>query len=116
MLPRLVKGRALWMVAGRHAVVHHVVGRRYEFQLTDTDEAMSACPARPLIDRDDLLRRVDLDALLEALSGCRVGGRWHCPDAGHPDEHPSVTVQVGADGVGRGGAGPVGITARRSTP
>lgn len=41
LLPRLTKGRALWMVAGRNAVVHHVLGE-HETVLTDTDSAMAA--------------------------------------------------------------------------
>jgi hypothetical protein len=41
LLPRLVKGRALWRVADRAAIVHHVVGEE-ELALTDTDAAMSA--------------------------------------------------------------------------
>jgi hypothetical protein len=53
------------------------------------------------IDRDDLLLRVELEDLLEFLSGPPVAGRWRCPDAGHPDEHPSVTVRPGHDGIQR---------------
>lgn len=41
LLPRLTKGRALWMVAGRNAVVHHILGV-HEQALTDTDVAMTA--------------------------------------------------------------------------
>jgi hypothetical protein len=41
LLPRLTKGRALWMVAGRNAVVHHVLGA-HEAVLTYTDVAMAA--------------------------------------------------------------------------
>ena len=40
LLPRLAKGRALWIIAGRKAVVHHVLGG-HEVVLTDTDSAMS---------------------------------------------------------------------------
>jgi hypothetical protein len=40
LLPELTKGRALWLVAGRKAVVHHVVGW-HEAHLTDTDAAMA---------------------------------------------------------------------------
>ena len=37
-----------------------------------------------------------------ALGGAGDGdGRWHCPDRDHPDEHPSVTMQVDGDGVQR---------------
>jgi hypothetical protein len=54
------------------------------------------------IDRDELLARVDLRALLDALSGGGgERGRWHCPDRDHPDTHPSVTVSVDAAGVQR---------------
>jgi DNA primase len=53
------------------------------------------------IDRDDLLRRVELDDVLDHLSGPAVAGRWRCPDASHPDEHPSVTVRAGHDGIQR---------------
>jgi hypothetical protein len=41
LLPELTKGRAVWLVAGRKAVVHHVLGH-HEAYLTDTDEAMTA--------------------------------------------------------------------------
>ncbi len=41
LLPRLTRYRALWMVAGRNAVVHHVLGE-LETVLTDTDSAMAA--------------------------------------------------------------------------
>ena len=41
LLPELTKGRALWLVAGRKAVVHHVLGW-HEAHLTDTDAAMTA--------------------------------------------------------------------------
>jgi hypothetical protein len=41
LLPRLPKGRSLWIVAGRNAVVHHVVPE-HELKLTDTDAAMAA--------------------------------------------------------------------------
>ncbi len=39
LLPELTKGRALWLVAGRKAVVHHVLGW-HEAHLTNTDTAM----------------------------------------------------------------------------
>jgi hypothetical protein len=42
LLPRLTKGRALWVVAGRSAVVHHAVGAKTEAALVDTDAAMAA--------------------------------------------------------------------------
>ena len=54
------------------------------------------------VDRDELLARVDLEALLDALVGdADQRGRWHCPERDHPDEHPSVSVRVSADGVQR---------------
>ena len=57
-------------------------------------------PGRP--DRDDVLARVDLDTLLDALcTGGDGHGRWRCPDRDHADEHPSVTTQVARDGVQR---------------
>jgi hypothetical protein len=58
---------------------------------------------RGSVDRDDLLRRIDLEALLDALSGDGIsrGGRWRCPDRDHPDYHPSVSVTVGGDGIQR---------------
>jgi DNA primase len=56
---------------------------------------------RPGIDRDELLHRVPLEDVLERLSGPAVAGRWRCPDAGHPDEHPSVTVTVRPDRIQR---------------
>ena len=50
---------------------------------------------RRRVDRDELLARVDLRALLDALTGAAgERGRWHCPDRDHPDAHPSVTVGV----------------------
>ncbi len=55
------------------------------------------------MDRDELLARVDLEALLDSLSGAPADGRrrWHCPERSHPDVHPSVSVRVGTDGVQR---------------
>lgn len=41
LLAQLTKGRALWIVANRKAVVHHVVGA-HELALTFTDAAMTA--------------------------------------------------------------------------
>ena len=40
LLPRLTRGRAVWNVAGRWAVVQHVIGAHETF--TDTDQAMVA--------------------------------------------------------------------------
>ncbi|MEP7112201.1 MAG: toprim domain-containing protein [Ilumatobacteraceae bacterium] len=54
------------------------------------------------MDRDEVLRRVELTDLLDALSGPPgPNRRWRCPDPGHPDEHPSVTVRVDQSGVQR---------------
>lgn len=54
------------------------------------------------VDRDELLARVDLAALLDELvAPADQRRRWHCPDRDHPDEHPSVTIRVGAGGVER---------------
>ena len=41
LLPRLTRGRAVWMVAGRNAIVQHVIGRA-EHSIVNTDEAMAA--------------------------------------------------------------------------
>ena len=69
---------------------------------TQGSGSISDAPARHRIDRDELLARVDLRALLDALSGeAGERGRWHCPDRDHPDTHPSVTVSVDAAGVQR---------------
>jgi len=59
-----------------------------------------------MIDRDDLLRRTDLAALLDELSpapAIRLGpnARWHCIDAGHDDQHPSITMFVDRRGIER---------------
>ena len=59
-----------------------------------------------MIDRDDLLRRTDLAALLDELSpapASRLGptARWHCIDPGHDDQHPSITMFVDRHGVER---------------
>ena len=42
LLPRLTRGRSVWTVAGRAAVVQHVIGSGIEREITDTDEAMAA--------------------------------------------------------------------------
>ena len=44
LIRRLVVGRALWLVAGRAAVVQHVIGG-HERHLVDTDAAMTANPS-----------------------------------------------------------------------
>jgi len=43
LLPRLAKGRALWKVGGRTAVVAHVIGPD-ELGFCDTDSAMTDHP------------------------------------------------------------------------
>lgn len=56
------------------------------------------------IDRDELLARIDLAQVLDALTtGHGAGHRrtWNCPDADHPDVHPSVTVRTDSRGVQR---------------
>jgi len=50
----------------------------------------------PLIDRDEVLQRVDLVELATELCGMPrgrgAGRKWHCPSPNHPDEHPSMGV------------------------
>lgn len=57
------------------------------------------------IDRDELLARVELTEVLDALSagGDERGGRraWRCIDPTHPDENPSVKVSVDRHGTQR---------------
>ena len=72
-------------------------------------------------DRDELLARTDLPALLDELSGPATApgrsARWHCPVPDHDDVHPSVTVtRRPARGSSGGGAGPAVTAAPRSTP
>lgn len=56
-------------------------------------------------DRDEVLARTDLRALLDELTGPPTGpgrtARWHCPARGHDDVHPSVTVRVDRRGIER---------------
>jgi DNA primase len=58
-----------------------------------------------MYDRDEVLRRTDLRALLGELSGPARGhghgARWHCPVPDHDDVHPSVTVRVDRRGMER---------------
>jgi DNA primase len=59
-----------------------------------------------MIDRDDLLRRTDLAELLDELSpapATRLGqnARWRCIDAGHDDQHPSITMFTDRRGIQR---------------
>ncbi|MFN3254319.1 MAG: toprim domain-containing protein [Ilumatobacter sp.] len=57
------------------------------------------------IDRDELLGRVELTEVLDALSagGFERHGRraWRCIDPAHPDENPSVKVSVDRTGTQR---------------
>lgn len=53
------------------------------------------------VDRNELLREVDLESLLDALSGPAERRRWRCPEQDHPDQHPSVSVTTGAGGIQR---------------
>lgn len=54
-------------------------------------------------DRDGVLARTDLRALLDEVSGPAVGSgpsaRWRCPDPNHDDYHPSVTVTEDRRGI-----------------
>ena len=76
-------------------------------------------PAAHRIDRDDLLARVDLVAVLDALSpGDGHGSRrqWRCPSPTHDDNHPSVKVSTDSSGTQRwrcwsGGEGGTAIDA-----
>ena len=59
-----------------------------------------------MVDRDDLLRRTDLAALLDELSPSpptRLGqnARWRCIDPGHDDQHPSISMFTDRRGVQR---------------
>jgi DNA primase len=59
-----------------------------------------------MIDRDDLLRRTDLAALLDDLSPgppTRLGkaARWRCIDPGHQDHNPSVSMFTDHRGIQR---------------
>lgn len=60
---------------------------------------------RRRLDRDEVLRRTDLRALLDELSGPATGqgpgARWHCPVPDHDDVRPSVTVRADRRGVDR---------------
>ena len=57
----------------------------------------------PRWDRDGVLARTDLRALLDEMSGPStghgVGARWRCPDPNHDDHHPSVTVTEDRRGI-----------------
>lgn len=59
-----------------------------------------------MVDRDDLLRRTDLAALLDELSPSpptRLGqnARWRCIDPGHDDQHPSISMFTDRRGIQR---------------
>jgi DNA primase len=58
------------------------------------------------VDRDELLQRTDLAALLDELSpqpAVRLGpsARWRCIDPDHDDLHPSVTMFTDHHGIAR---------------
>lgn len=56
------------------------------------------------IDRDDLLARIELADVLDALTPGEGNGRrraWRCPEPDHLDEHPSVKVFTDRSGVER---------------
>ncbi len=56
------------------------------------------------IDRNDLLARVDLAAVLDALSpSTGSGGRqvWRCPSTTHEDHNPSVKISIDSSGTQR---------------
>ena len=56
-------------------------------------------------DREELLARTDLRALLDELSGSATGpgrtARWRCPSIDHDDVHPSVTLRTDRRGIER---------------
>ncbi len=55
------------------------------------------------VDRDELLRRVDLAALLDSLTpsaGRTFRRTWRCPHPDHEDRNPSVSMRV-VGGIGR---------------
>lgn len=56
-------------------------------------------------DRDDILRRVDLEALADQLLGVRQGRSrmWRCPNPGHEQtgRTPPLSVFVGRNGIQR---------------
>jgi DNA primase len=59
-----------------------------------------------MTDRDDLLRRTDLAALLDELSPrppTKLGqnARWRCIDPGHDDQHPSISMFTDRRGIQR---------------
>lgn len=59
-----------------------------------------------MTDRDDLLRRTDLAALLDELSPSpptKFGqnARWRCIDPGHDDQHPSISMFTDRRGIQR---------------
>ena len=79
------------------------------------------------IDRDDLLARIDLADVLDALAPGEGNGRrraWRCPEPDHLDEHPSVKVSTDRRGVerwrcwsgGHGGTAIDAVVAARNMP
>lgn len=57
------------------------------------------------IDRDELLARIELADVLDALTQRAPGHSsrraWRCVDPDHPDEHPSVKISTNSRGVQR---------------
>ena len=108
LLPRRTRGRSAWTVAGRAAVVQHVIGRGIQAELTNTDGAMAherrpalhgatnrpRRPARPCQSHRRPRRT-------HTRRRRRAPTRWRCPEPLHPDEHPSVKVFTDRRGVER---------------
>jgi DNA primase len=59
----------------------------------------------PLVDREEILARIDLEELATDVCGQPRGGgrsaRWHCPSPGHPDRNPSMGIYTARTGVPR---------------
>ncbi len=55
-----------------------------------------------LVDRAEVLARIDLAELASEICGPPVGrgrsARWHCPNPDHPDQHPSMSLYNGKHG------------------
>lgn len=79
------------------------------------------------VDRDDLLARINLADVLDAVTtsdGVGTRRAWHCPEPSHPDRHPSVTINVDRHGVqrwrcwsgGHGGTAIDAVIAARNLP
>jgi DNA primase len=58
-----------------------------------------------LVDRAEVLARIDLGELASEICGPPVGrgrsARWHCPNPDHPDQHPSMSLYNGKHGQRR---------------